>query len=116
MRKLPSYAIPEALRSASHAAALLRGEGAGGNLTPEEAVPASIADLTSALHKLTQASMSVEIMVCGVCKGHGHQTHSELADYHKREYNVVRSDCHSCANTGRVVKTTLTWSAPFVPS
>ena len=105
--------IPAALRSASHAAALLRGEGLAGTLKPDDATPQALRDLIAAIHNLTDCRYVDDLSLCPNCDGNGYTTHDELTDHHKREYRTVNTDCKQCDKTGRVLITTLTWQKPF---
>lgn len=49
-----------------------------------------------------------EIASCLQCKGVGFTYHSEISDYHKREYDTVSKPCKTCGSEGRVTRTTMT--------
>ena len=53
---------------------------------------------------------TVEVILCGSCKGNGYIWGSEMTDYHKREYDTFKIACKPCGGSGRMVKkTTITY-------
>ncbi|NMC57801.1 MAG: hypothetical protein GYA51_00175 [Candidatus Methanofastidiosa archaeon] len=55
-----------------------------------------------------------EIMLCKKCDGTGVFKWSELADYHKGEYDYYSETCKECNGTGRIVKTKK-WQVIYEP-
>jgi DnaJ-class molecular chaperone len=55
-----------------------------------------------------------EIMLCKKCDGTGVFKWSELADYHKGEYDFYSETCKECNGTGRIVKTKK-WQVTYEP-
>lgn len=59
--------------------------------------------------------MSVEIIICHSCKGHGTIICEELVDYHKREYSTWTETCCNCNGTGRLEIKTSKITTAFEP-
>lgn len=47
-----------------------------------------------------------EIILCINCKGEGVLYHHEITDYHRNEYDVIKSECSKCDGKGRLWLTT----------
>jgi DnaJ-class molecular chaperone len=60
---------------------------------------------------MTQTS----IIICGTCDGRGFTERDELVDYHRREYDTIRTKCRNCGGSGRMKKVVRTEVTAFVP-
>lgn len=50
-----------------------------------------------------KAKIEHVIDLCSTCKGNGTTSHEVMRDYHKREYDTEKKQCHFCHGSGRVV-------------
>lgn len=48
----------------------------------------------------------IEIVICTDCQGFGYTTRHETTDYHRGEYDVIRTLCRTCDGHGRLKRTT----------
>lgn len=93
--------------------ALAQDQGCGGNLTEKEIVDNTYAVLCRILAQY--GKMETVVILCPACEGTGSLTHEECTDYHRRDYTTYYNDCHTCGNTGRVQRTTITLAdEPYV--
>lgn len=60
---------------------------------------------------MTQTS----IIICGTCDGRGYTERHEMTNYHKGEYDIIKTKCRLCGGSGRLRKTVLTEVQAFVP-
>lgn len=60
-----------------------------------------------------RARHSIEL--CGQCSGSGVVLCSELADYHRREYDTWTETCRDCAGTGRLAVEVYEFRQPLAP-
>lgn len=59
---------------------------------------------------------SFEIVICPSCNGRGYKTYEECVDYHKREYETIKTVCDICDGSGRlnkIVRTTFEKLKPY---
>ena len=60
---------------------------------------------------MTQTS----IIICGTCEGTGYTEKHEMTDYHRREYDIIKTKCRTCGGSGRLRKVVRTEVTAFVP-
>lgn len=51
-------------------------------------------------------SKTVEVVICKKCNGMGYIYDSKMIDYHKREYDTIKTDCVICGGKGRLIAET----------
>lgn len=98
------FKMRDAQRLCRNAAALLNGEGAGGNSTEAESIAGAVECLRAALADLTNSLSEITIILCGKCDGKGHTTHEELVNQHKRDYVTRTVHCKKCEGSGRLLQ------------
>lgn len=96
--------MKDAERLARNAAALLNGEGAGGNLTDAESIAGAVECLRAALADLTNSISDMAVILCKQCEGKGYTTTQVCLDQHKSEWAMVRNNCGTCDGSGRLLQ------------
>lgn len=60
--------------------------------------------------------ISEEIVICGICKGKGTITKSEIINYHNNISDEWLEKCETCKGSGRLVRTVKITTNPFIPA
>lgn len=60
--------------------------------------------------------MKKKIELCDQCEGIGTIDHSELIDYHKRDYKYWKENCSKCKGSGLLEITTTIETKPYKPA
>ncbi|WP_174020382.1 hypothetical protein G6L89_007155 [Agrobacterium fabrum] len=60
---------------------------------------------------MTQTS----IIICCTCEGRGYTERHETTNYHRGDYDIIKTKCRNCGGSGRMTKTVLTEVAAYAP-